>query len=91
MQKTYLGKLLIGAALLLLAPQSAFASDMGNGPAGLSVWFLGTALALIISFLSSCTRDEQGAFQGFIMKKFIILLVVQIPVIFIIGVVAIFI
>ncbi len=91
MQKTYIIELLIAAALLLLVPQFAFASDMGNGPAGLSVWFLGTVIALIISYISSCTRDELGALHGFKLKKFIILLGVQMPIVFITGAVAIFI
>jgi hypothetical protein len=90
MHKTLLGKLLIGTALLLLVPQFAFASDMGNGPAGLLVWFLGTGIALVISFISSCVRDELGAFNGFKMEKFIIVLIAQLPIVFIIGVVAIF-
>jgi len=89
MQKTYLEKLLIGAALLFSVPQFGFASDMGNGPAGLSAWFVGTVIALIISFLFSCTRDELGALHGFNLKKFILVLGIQMPIVFIIGVVAI--
>jgi hypothetical protein len=91
MQQTFPSKLLIGATLLVLVPQFAFSSDMGNGPAGLLVWVLGTGIALIISFITSCTRDERGAFVGFKIKKFIIVLVAQLPIVFIVGVVAIFI
>jgi len=89
MHKQRFEKLLIGSVLLV--PQIAAASDMGNGPAALAVWSLGTVIALLISFISSCTRDELGAMQEFKLKKFIVVLAVQLPVIFIIGFVAIFI
>jgi hypothetical protein len=91
MQKMYLAKLLLGAALSTLVPQFVFASDMGNGPAGLAVWLVGTVIALIIAFISSCNRDELEAFHGFKLKKFFVVFVVLMPVVFIIGVVAIFI
>jgi len=89
MQQQKFEKLLMGS--VFLAPQVAAASDMGNGPAALTVWSLGTVIALIVAFLFSCTRDQLGALQEFKLKKFIVVLVVQLPVIFIIGFVAIFI
>jgi len=90
MQKVGVGKQRAGAALFLLVPQLTFASDMGNGPAGLVVWSIGTVIALLISFISACSRDDLGALQGFKLKKFIVVLLIQMPVIFIIGVIAIF-
>jgi len=88
MQRTYLGKLLIGADLLLLIPQFAFDSDIGKANAGLLVWFLGMTFALLISFMFSSTVDELGELQELKLNKFIIVFVVQIPIVLIISVVA---
>jgi hypothetical protein len=90
MQKIFSRKLFFCTPLLLI-PQFALASDMGNGHAALLVWLLGSGIALIISLILSCTRDELGSLDGFKLKKFILVFVVQLPIVFIAGVAAIFI
>jgi hypothetical protein len=86
----FYAKVFICSTLLLLIPQFALASDMGNGHAALLVWLIGSGVALIISFILSCTRDELKRFDEFNLKKFILVFVAQLPIVFIAGIAAIF-
>ncbi len=68
----------------------AFASNMGNGPAGLAVWVIGSLAAIAISFLVSSEKDKDGGIGSINVLKFIGVLFVQLIVVFILGVAAIF-
>ena len=82
----------ISGSILLLWSVSPYAaaSNMGNGPAAIVVWVLGTFLALIIAFIFSSTRDEFGALKSLNKSKFFVLLFFLLPVVFVAGVLAIF-
>jgi sugar/nucleoside kinase (ribokinase family) len=43
---------------------------MGNGPAALSVWTIGTGITFIVAFVYSSTRNKLGAMDGFNAKRF---------------------
>lgn len=63
---------------------------MGNGPAGVGVWIFGSMAAIVIAYILSSARDENGALGDLNKRKFIILTLVQLPIVFVLGVVAIF-
>ena len=53
---------------------NAYASDMGNGPAGLAALIIGTAIAIAVSYLFSANRNEDGSFGKVNVSKFIVIL-----------------
>lgn len=63
---------------------------MGNGQAGIGVWVFGSVAAVVISYTLSSDRDENGAPADINKRKFIILTLAQLPIVFVLGVVAIF-
>jgi len=78
------------ALLLTIFTNPAFASNMGNGPATIQVWVIGGLLALAYAYYSSCEEGENGEVNFVNKKRFFILLLVLTPIVFVLGVVALF-
>ena len=77
--------------LLILLSFPAYASNMGNGPATIKTWVIGGVIALMVSFFSACQRNAVGELVFVNKKRFITLLLIFTPVIFVLGVLALFI
>lgn len=77
--------------LLMLFSSPIYASNMGNGPATIKTWVIGGVLALMVSFFSSCKKNEVGELVFVNKKRFVTMLLIFMPIIFILGVLALFI
>lgn len=74
--------------VMLFLSSSTYASDMGNGEIALGVWGIGGIIALFAAFLLSRKKDANGVFNELNKSTFFGIIIIQLPLLFILGITA---